>query len=593
VALVDDSIPIPVMPVRQPPAPPPWPRQRSFDDLGTPLHDVTFCVVDLETTGGSAEHCGITEIGAVKVKGGECLGTFQTMVNPGSAIPPEITMLTGITQAMVLPAPRIEAVLPTLLEFMGDAVIVGHNVRFDLGFLQAAMRRDERPRLTNRSIDTCALARRLVRDEVPNCKLGTLAAHLRLDHQPSHRALDDALATADLLHLLLERCGGLGVTGLDDLLDLPKMAGHAQAAKLRLTTALPRSPGVYLFRDRNGHVLYVGKASNLRARVRSYFSSDTRRKVGQLLTETRSIDHRVCATTLEAAVIEVRLIHEHVPRFNRQAKDWQRYPYLKLTLNEPFPRLSVVRTTRDDGALYLGPLPSTRAAKRVAEAIETAVPLRRCSATPGRSGRAAPCAPAQLGVSSCPCAGNVSAADYAVIVERAVRGLRSEPGLLLEPLAARMSALAGEQRFEEATDVRDRAAALAQAIRRQRRFEGLVSAGRVVIEVRGAGGAELHAGRLTRSWPTTAGSAPAGAGPSPGSTVPDPRLPFSTGVSTPFPPPPPRDLADELMCVAAWLDAHADAFRLVSTEHGLSSVLPRVASFDPRRPDHGRRREQP
>ena len=190
------------------------PSQLTLDDLGTPLSDVTFCVIDLETTGGSAATCGITEIGAVKLRGGECLGTFQTLVNPGCAIPPQITVLTGITQSMVLPAPRIEAVLPSLLEFIGDAVIVGHNVRFDMSFVQAALERDERPRLRNQSLDTVALARRLVRDEVPNCKLGTLAERLRLDHRPSHRALDDALTTGDLLHLLIERAGRLGVTGV-------------------------------------------------------------------------------------------------------------------------------------------------------------------------------------------------------------------------------------------------------------------------------------------------------------------------------------------------------------------------------------------
>src|SRR3954470_7513434 len=108
--------------------------------MGTPLCDVTFVVIDLETTGGSANTCAITEVGAVKLRGGECLGTFQTLVNPGSGIPPEITYMTGITEAMVTPAPRIEAVLPALLEFVGrDAVVVGHNVRFDLAFLQAAL----------------------------------------------------------------------------------------------------------------------------------------------------------------------------------------------------------------------------------------------------------------------------------------------------------------------------------------------------------------------------------------------------------------------------------------------------------------------
>src|SRR5215210_8434778 len=90
--------------------------QRSFDDLGTPLGAVTFCVLDLETTGASPEVCAITEVGAIKLRGGECLGTFQTLVNPGSAIPPEITVLTGITQAMVVRAPRVEQVLASFAE---------------------------------------------------------------------------------------------------------------------------------------------------------------------------------------------------------------------------------------------------------------------------------------------------------------------------------------------------------------------------------------------------------------------------------------------------------------------------------------------
>ena len=109
------------------------------------------------------------------------------------------------------------------------------------------------------------------------------------------------------------------MTGLDDLLALPTMSGHAQAGKLKLTTTLPRAPGVYLFRDRRGRVLYVGKATNLRSRVRSYFSGDDRRKIGALLRETQHVDHVVCRHPLEAAVLEVRLIHEHTPRFNRRS----------------------------------------------------------------------------------------------------------------------------------------------------------------------------------------------------------------------------------------------------------------------------------
>lgn len=551
--------------------------QLSLEDVGTPLSQVTFCVIDLETTGGSADSCGITEIGAVKLRGGECLGTFQTLVNPGCAIPPQITVLTGITHSMVMPAPRIEAVLPSLLEFIGDAVIVGHNVRFDLSFVQAALERDQRPRLTNRSVDTVALARRLVRNEVPNCKLGTLAQVLRLDHQPAHRALDDALATGDLLHLLIERAGGLGVTGLDDLLSLPKMAGHASAQKLRLTDSLPRSPGVYLFRNARGDVLYIGKATNLRARVRSYFSGDDRRKVGSLLRETTHIDHIVHPHPLSAAVHEIRLIHEHKPGYNRQLKDWGRYVYVKLTLSETFPRLSIVKAARDDGALYLGPLSSRSSAQRVVDAIHTTVPLRRCAGRVGkRALRDAPCTAAQLGVSMCPCAGGVEPADYELVVERAVRGLTVEPNLLLAPLADRITALAREERFEEAADVRDRANALTGAIKRQRKFDQLRRAGHIHIDLGPLGGVSLDHGRLQSAWGE--GELPnLGVSPTSGDrTMPSdaPLAPLA---------PLDRELADELGCIASWLDQSAPDLTLDHCDGVLVSALPALPSFSPRK----------
>ena len=123
---------------------------------------------------------------------------------------------------------------------------------------------------------------------------------------------------------------------------------------LAIVDRLPEGPGVYLFRGRTGDVLYVGKAANLRSRVRSYFSTDERRKIGQLLRETHRIDHQVCRNGLEAAVLELRLIHEHLPRFNRQHTRSSKYPYVKLTLEERFPRLSVVRKLQDDGALFIG-----------------------------------------------------------------------------------------------------------------------------------------------------------------------------------------------------------------------------------------------
>jgi len=552
--------------------------QRSFDDLGAPLATVTFVVVDLETTGGSAETCAITEVGAIKLRGGECLGTFQTLVNPGLAIPPAITYLTGITNSMVLPAPEMAAVLPALLEFIGGAVIVGHNIRFDLSFLRAAADRLGFPRLTNRAVDTCALARRLVADEVSDCKLSTLAEFFRTARKPTHRALDDAVATGEVLHRLLERAGSLGVLALDDLMELPTVRGHPQVAKLKLTNALPRRPGVYLFRDPGDRVLYVGKAVDLRRRVRSYFAGggDDRRKVGPLLRELARIDHQVCSSELEASVLEIRLIHELTPRYNRQAKLWRRYVYLKLTLDERFPRLSVVRTSRPgDGCLYLGPLGSSRAAHLVAEAIESALPLRRCRHRPGRVPRDGLCTPAQLGASTCPCAGQVDEEEYGRIVADAVDGLTRRPELLLLPLADKMASLAAAQRFEEAADVRDRASALTRALDRQRRFDALRRAGRITVSVPGEGGALLDRGRLVAAW---AEGHPPSTPPLP---LPLPEPVCGDGPGDLDDGPLPLALADEVACVARWLEDRADRLSLIDGGAGLSWPLPGLPRFEP------------
>ena len=527
--------------------------QRSFDELGPPLADVTFCVLDLETTGGNRNEDMITEVGAVKVRGGECLGTFQTLVNPGRAIPPKISVLTGLTDVLVAPAPRIEAVLPSLLSFLGDAVLVAHNAQFDVGFIRAALRRAQRPEWNGTVVDTVHLARRLVRDEVPNCKLGTLASRLRLDHQPSHRALDDALATTDLLHLLIERASGLGVLGLDDLVALGKIGGHPMAPKLKLTAGLPRTPGVYVFRGAGDRILYIGKATNLRQRVRSYFGSDDRRKIGPMLRETQSITHVELPDPLTAEVIETRMIGRLLPRYNRRGTTANKYCYLRLDIESAWPRLSIVKNPTKQ-SLHLGPLPSRKMAALVQDAFQTAVPLRRCTQRLGRNYTApldAPvCSAAQLGVAFCPCSGTADPREYAAAVEHAARAFAGEPSFVVERLRDRMQSLAGQQRFEEAAITRDRLSALLGAIRRTQLLDAL---GR-------AAGTEVAHGDTT--WILADGH------------LVDTRTSSTLTSALPVGPlgcivigePVPREHADEALCLAKFFDKHAE--RLVVTCDG-------------------------
>jgi DNA polymerase-3 subunit epsilon len=471
--------------------------QRTFEDMEAALHAVPFCVLDLETTGATAADCEITEIGAVKYLGGELVGTFQTLVNPGTAIPPFITVLTGITQAMVVEAPAIGEALPAFLEFVGDAVIVGHNVRFDLSFLNASAERLGYGRLANRSVDTLGLSRRLVRSEVRNLKLSSLAAHFRAPHPPTHRALDDAKATAHVFWALLERAGTLGVTHLDDLLTLPTARGSAHYAKIELTADLPRRPGVYFFHDRDGSVIYVGKAKNLRSRVRSYFYGDDRRSVAQMLRDLERIDYRVCETELEAEVVELRLIAEHTPRYNRRSRPPRSQTWIKLT-TERFPRLSMVRTVRDDAALYLGPFRSRKAAEVVVHAIWDAVPIRRCNTA--SMTRAAACSYGQLGTALCPCDGTVGEAVYQAVVDQVRNGIDDDPALMLDALRGRMSRLARDRRFEDAAEVRNRYQSLARTIERRRAWQSLTAAGTLWAEEASGDGVAIRHGRLVASW---------------------------------------------------------------------------------------------
>lgn len=544
------------------------PRQRSFDDLGTPLHDVVFCVIDLETTGGNRTEDAITEVGAVKVRGGEFIGTFQTLVNPGRAIPPRVALLTGLTDAVVAAAPPIGAVLPSLLQFLGDAVIVGHNVGFDLAFLRRALDQGGRPPLDGPVVDTVALARRLVRDEVPDCRLGTLASRLRLDHRPSHRALDDALATVDLLHLLIERASGLGVTGLDDLVALASLSGHPQAAKLRLTSDLPRHPGVYMFCGAAGEVLYVGKATNLRQRVRGYFGSDDRRKVGAMLRETQRVRHIELPDPLTAEVVESRLIGELLPRYNRRGTRAATYCYVRLDVDQPWPRLAIVKNP-DDRGTHLGPLSSRAVAQRVVDALHDALPLRRCSRRLGRSHRAeadaAPCVPAQLGVAHCPCAGATDAGAYRAAVEQARRALGGDTTFVADRLNLKMSQLAAQRRFEEAAVVRDRLAAVLAAARRHHLVEALRDAGRAEVSLDGTTWV-IEQARLVDVT----------------------RRDRSTG-RIPVAPPPPvspdrpmtREGVDEALCLARFLDARSSRLAVRSSGPwrfpvAASDTLPRL-----------------
>lgn len=568
-------------------------EQLAFDELDTPLYETTFVVVDLETTGGSPEADAITEIGAVKVRGGEVIGEFATLIDPGRSIPPAVVRVTGITDVMVCAAPRIEAVLPGFLEFAAGAVLVAHNARFDTAFLRAAAARSATPWPNPQVVCTVKLARRvLARDEAPSVRLGVLARVLGASVQPTHRALDDARATVDVLHALIGRVGNLGVRSLTELLDYLPDVSAGQRAKRGLASGLPTAPGVYLFRGPGDEVLYIGTAVNLRRRVRGYFTgSETRGRMKEMVALATRVEHVVCAHGLEAGVRELRLLVAHAPPYNRRSKFPERGWWIALTA-EAFPRFTVIR---EPDRLAVGPFRSRADAVEVAATLAEFCGVRTCA---GRLPRAAVhrCPPAVVG--GCPAAvpgEGLDAAGYAARPDAVRDFFAGRSDAPLRAMLADIERRSGAEHFEAAARLRDRVVTVVRAVARTQRLVALARLPELIAAAPdGNGGWEFAVVRHGRL--AAAGVAPRGTPPMPvvesivagaetvvvpGGTGPD----NAGGNAAPHPFGPAEDAVaplrgaspEEVAVVARWLAR--PGVRIVRTDPGWAEPLTGAARY--------------
>jgi DNA polymerase-3 subunit epsilon len=497
-----------------------WPAPGARDDpvgpaLGAlPLAEATFCVVDLETTGGSPDSDAVTEVGAVTVRGGEVVGELATLIDPGRPVPPAVAALTGITSTLLAGAPRIGSVLPAFLEFAAGSVLVAHNAPFDVSFLRAACDRAGTPWPEPPVVDTVRLARAVLdRDEAPDHRLATLARVLGARTTPCHRALDDARATVDVLHALIARLPG-AVT-VDDLRAVCRGAAPPQARRRHLARDVPHGPGVYRFLDAAGRVLYVGSAGDLRSRVRTYFTrGERRRRMTEMVGIATAVTTVACPTVLEARVREVRLIAAERPPYNRRSRDPGRARALVLT-DEALPRAALVRSPGTRRVLAL--FPGQAAGRAALGALHELTDLRTCTARLRRdgAGTGAACLLGQIGRCPAPCETGVSRA-YDAVVAAARAELRDDPGPLVVRAGVRMAALAAAERFEAAAELRDGLDALLRGVERARRAASVERTGDLLAARRvtagpGAGGWEaVHVigGRLAGSARSAPGHHP-------------------------------------------------------------------------------------
>jgi len=450
--------------------------------LDQPIASAELLVLDTETNGLGGEACELIEVGAVLVGGGELHERWDSLAQPSLPLRRAIRRLTGITQEMLDAAPRLEDVLPQLLERLRGRVLVAHNAAFDRRVLRQSFARIGLEWPNPPVLCTAALARALLPLQRER-RLGALADALGIEVRVAHRALADAETCARVLCALYPKLCANASTVADALALVEPRRRRRVGTRRRATTelprpsldfsALPRDPGVYLFRDAGGRTLYVGKAVSIRARARAHFAPAT--PAADWTAHVSVVDYRPTCSELGALVLENRLIKELSPPGNiRLARRDERLLYIRCRLDIPYPVLEVSPAPAAGHGVSIGPVRGRALACELVEQLQSLFGLRHCGRRLPR--REHPSAYGQMGRCLSPCLGDLDPNLYRRRLDAALRpflGAGDGGRALLAHVAEQMRAAAAERRYERAAWLRRRLGRLRVILSR---LEGVLEA---------------------------------------------------------------------------------------------------------------------
>jgi DNA polymerase-3 subunit epsilon len=426
------------------------------------INDVEFVVVDVETTGNSAQLGRITEIGMVKIVDGEIVDEYSSLINPELFIPNFITNITGITNEMVAQAPKFDEVKSRIKTFLGDAVFVAHNVQFDCGFLNASFIRSGLNQITNNLLCTVRLARRLL-PTTKSKSLESLINYYGINVSDRHRALADAKATSEILIRFLEI-----MESRYDIETLTEIIGFQYKSVFKLKKPpkyfsqikqnienIPEVPGVYFMYDKHEDLIYVGKGKNLKERIESYFYHNTGHtpKVFEMVRKVQQIKYEVTNSELSALLRESELIKKFRPPYNRVSRRYRKYPFLKINLSEKYPILCWDYNITDDGSAYYGPFTNRYHVEIFLETLNRLFKLREC--TNFAFARSTGCLYADINRCLAPCV-TEDKEGYQNEINNLVCFLNGKMNNILDSFVNMMQEKANDLKFEEAAEIRDK-----------------------------------------------------------------------------------------------------------------------------------------
>ncbi len=451
----------------------------------TSLRDGDFVAVDIETTGPVPGCDSIIEIGAVRMRAGRAIGYFETLVRPERPIPHAIVELTGISDDMVANAPSVRDAVCAFRAFADGAVLVAHNHRFDMGFLDFESERIGCQPFDRPVLDTLLLSRRLHPHERRH-NLRDVSRRYGIAAVPTHRALADASATAEVFQLMVAE---LLAIGIEDAAGAARLCGLAPrgdlARKLVLATSLPDGPGVFVLRDASGRVLYVARALRVRSRVRSMFYRSPDDRESAAVARTERVDAVRCASGLHAQLLESRLRARYAPPFTQDNERGRTMAYVRVDTRQPYPALTVM-TRRPKTGVAIGPFTNVWALRRLVESLKEHYGLRRCSRRLNGGAFHLHCAYRAASACPRPCAGAVDRSEYGARLTAALSVFEGGHLRFKAVLQALRERAAMDLRYEDAIVHRDTLKALDKSVSSLEIVRAAVSSrGSAIVEVSG------------------------------------------------------------------------------------------------------------
>ncbi|MFO7448199.1 MAG: exonuclease domain-containing protein [Ignavibacteriaceae bacterium] len=427
------------------------------DILSLTIDEAEFCIVDVETTGGSPRFGSIIEVGLVKVVNSKIVDRFHTLVNPGRDVPYYITSLTGITNDDVYNAPFFEEIADSVSQFISNDILTAHNLSFDKSFLRREFIYSGREEPENVSLCTLKIARRIY-PALRSKSLGSVCRHLSIINPQAHRALPDAEVTAHvLIKMLREIKEKHKINYIGELVkfqSVPKSEAKQVKIKKKLgedVSSLPDAPGIYCFLNSKNEIIYIGKAKSLKDRLKSYFSPTAPRKAKKIIKQASRLKIQITNSELTALLTEAEMIKVINPRHNTMLKRYGNKYFLRVTIGHPFPTIEISNYFDFDGNDYFGLFITKNKALSIFEMVQKTFALRECDDK--EFGHGKKCFLADIERCTAPCINNDKAA-YVSELEKVYEFLYGKNQYALNRLINKMKEYSEKQKYEKAAEVK-------------------------------------------------------------------------------------------------------------------------------------------